>query len=172
MDFEEYALAHAPGMTRLATALSGDHVLAQDLVQEVLIKMHRRWVYIDGLDAREAYVRRMLVNELLSWRRKWARVLPFADVIVGAEPDPSVAHAERDLLRREVSRLPRRQQIVLALRYYGGLSDTEIADALGCAVSTVRAYASRALATLRIDPALNRSDKHRELTAVKEEPAR
>jgi DNA-directed RNA polymerase specialized sigma24 family protein len=40
---------------------------------------------------------------------------------------------------------------VLVLRYYEGLSDTEIADALGCAAGTVRGYASRALAMLRVE---------------------
>jgi DNA-directed RNA polymerase specialized sigma24 family protein len=40
---------------------------------------------------------------------------------------------------------------VIVLRYYEGLSDTEIADALGCAPGTVRGYASRALALLRVE---------------------
>jgi DNA-directed RNA polymerase specialized sigma24 family protein len=40
---------------------------------------------------------------------------------------------------------------VLVLRYYEGLSDTEIADVLGCAPGTVRGYASRAFAALRVE---------------------
>ena len=40
---------------------------------------------------------------------------------------------------------------MLVLRYYQGLSDTEIADVLGCAPGTVRGYASRALAALRVE---------------------
>jgi DNA-directed RNA polymerase specialized sigma24 family protein len=40
---------------------------------------------------------------------------------------------------------------VLVLRYYEGLSDVEIAAAMGCAPGTVRGYASRALTTLRIE---------------------
>lgn len=40
---------------------------------------------------------------------------------------------------------------MLVLRYYERLTDTEIADVLGCSASTVRGYASRALATLRLD---------------------
>jgi DNA-directed RNA polymerase specialized sigma24 family protein len=35
------------------------------------------------------------------------------------------------------------------LRYYEGLSDAEIAEVMDCAVGTVRAHISRALATLR-----------------------
>ena len=51
----------------------------------------------------------------------------------------------------ELARLPARQRAVIVLRYYEGLSDTEIADALGCAPGTVRGYASRALALLRVE---------------------
>ena len=65
--------------------------------------------------------------------------------------DPAVDHAERDALLAEVSRLPRRQKAVLVLRYYEALSDAEIAEVLGCTPGTVRGYASRALATLRVD---------------------
>jgi RNA polymerase sigma factor (sigma-70 family) len=40
---------------------------------------------------------------------------------------------------------------VITLRYYGGLTDAEIAETLGCSPNTVRSYASRALARLRIE---------------------
>jgi RNA polymerase sigma factor (sigma-70 family) len=66
-------------------------------------------------------------------------------------PDPAAGHAEREALLAELARLPARQRAVLVLRYYEGLSDTEIADALGCAAGTVRGYASRALALLRVE---------------------
>jgi RNA polymerase sigma factor (sigma-70 family) len=50
-----------------------------------------------------------------------------------------------------LARLPRRQRAALVLRYYEGLPDAEIAEVLGCAVGTVRAHISRALATLRTE---------------------
>ncbi|MDT5027234.1 MAG: hypothetical protein QOE61_3660, partial [Micromonosporaceae bacterium] len=46
--------------------------------------------------------------------------------------------------------LPPRQRAALVLRYYEGLADNDIAEVLGCAVGTVRASVSRALATLRL----------------------
>jgi RNA polymerase sigma factor (sigma-70 family) len=45
--------------------------------------------------------------------------------------------------------LPRRQRVVLALRYFEDMDDAHIATILGCRAGTVRGYASRALATLR-----------------------
>jgi RNA polymerase sigma factor (sigma-70 family) len=66
-------------------------------------------------------------------------------------PDHAVAHAERDALRTELDKLPKRQRTVLVLRYYAGMSDVEIAEMLGCRPGTVRGYASRALAALRVE---------------------
>lgn len=156
MTFDEWASQHLPAVLRFATALCGGRHLAEDVVQEVLLKAHIRWERIEAADNPDAYIRRMVVNEFLSWRRKWARVIPRADVEVptwvpGAAVDHATNHADRDELLAELGKLPRRQRAVLVLRYYGGQSDHEIATTLGCSPSTVRAHASRALATLRVE---------------------
>jgi len=157
MSFDEFAARHLPALLRYAAVLTGNRDLAQDIVQEVLVRVHARWSGIGGLDRPEQYVRRMITNEFLSWRRRWGRVLPFAEVTPtpapGAPPDLATAHADRDALLAELARLPRRQQVVLVLRYYEGLTDQEIADVLGCRPGTVRGYASRALRSLRISVA-------------------
>lgn len=154
MTFDEFVAQRLSALLRYAAVLSGDRDLAQDLVQDVLARAHGRWSTISRLSMPERYVRRMVLNEFLSWRRRSARVVPVAEVFTAAEPgappDIATRHADREALLAEIARLPRRQQAVLVLRYYEGLSDAEIADLLGCRPATVRAYASRALATLRI----------------------
>jgi RNA polymerase sigma-70 factor (sigma-E family) len=149
--FDEFTRTRLAPLLRFATVLCVDPGLAEDLVQEVLIKAHPRWVQIEGLSRPEAYVRRMVVNEFVSWRRKWARIIPVAAVEntihVGDHAD---GHAERDALFRRLVRLPARQRAVIVLRYYGGLSDAEIAEEIGCGVSTVRSIASRAISALRL----------------------
>lgn len=150
--YEEFAVSRVRPLLRTARAICGERGLAEDLVQDVLLKVQVQWHRVENVDNPDAYLHRMLVNEYLSWRRKWSRIALHGDIEpAGAAPDPAVQHADRDALRLQILRLPRQQQVVLALRYYGGLSDTEIADALGCAAPTVRGYASRALATLRAD---------------------
>lgn len=163
MTFEEYARRQLPSLLRTSRAICGDRHLAEDLVQDVLIKLHSRWHDVSALDARDAYVRRMLVNEFLSWRRKWARLVPHADPADGsvANNDHVAALAERDALAREIATLPRRQRVVVTLRYLSDLSDADIASTLGCSESTVRVHAARALAALRV----SRTD-HQRLEAM------
>ncbi len=96
----------------------------------------------------------MLVNEHISWRRKWSRLIPHEAVTVEyVESDHADRLADRDLLARLLDRLPPKQRAVVVLRYYEGLGDDAIADILGCSPGTVRSHASRALAALRITQA-------------------
>jgi RNA polymerase sigma-70 factor (sigma-E family) len=156
MTFEEFAAARLPGVLRFAAVLTGDRGLAEDVVQEVLIRANGRWQAIARLDQPEAYIRKMIVNEYLSWRRRSWRLVPSG---VGTEldgritPDAVAGYAERDAILAELAKLPRRQRSVLVLRYYEGFSDAEIAQALGCRPGTVRGYATRALAALRVEMA-------------------
>ena len=76
MTFEEFAAARLGAVLRFAAVLTGDRALAEDVVQEVLIRAHGRWEVIARLDRPEAYVRKMIVNEYLSWRRRSWRLVP------------------------------------------------------------------------------------------------
>ena len=147
MTFEEFVEARLAALLRFAVVLTGERGLAEDVVQEVLLRAHQKWRRIGTLDAPEQYVRRMIVNEYLSWRRRWSRIIPQANV---PEPrtvaDHADLHSEREALRTELDKLRRRQRAV-----HAGLTDSEIAEALGCSPGTVRGYASRALAALRVD---------------------
>jgi RNA polymerase sigma-70 factor (sigma-E family) len=153
MTFEEFAAARLPALLAFATVLSGQRATAEDIAQEVLIRTHSKWDHIGSMDRPELYVRKMIMNEFLSWRRRSWRLVPSGD---SAEDRPDTAdyatgHAEHQAMLAQISRLPKRQRAVLVLRYYEDRSDAEIAELLGCSASSVRAYAARALAKLRID---------------------
>ena len=150
--FDEYARQELPGLLRLAGVLAGDRATGEDVVQEVLLRASRRWTQICASGVPHAYVRRMVVNEYVSWRRKWARLVPHSDVVdERTSPDHADQHADRAELAQLLNRLPARQRAVLVLRYYEGMSDEAVADVLGCSTGTVRSHASRALASLRVD---------------------
>lgn len=155
MEFGEYVARQRPALMRFATVLCGRPWLADDLVSDVLGRAFERWDRIAPMAEPNAYVRRMIVNEYVSWHRRLARTAPRADpeldtVQVG---DGADERAERDAMIRRLARLPRRQRAAVVLRYYAGLSDAEIAADLGCREVTVRSQISRALASLRLDPA-------------------
>ncbi len=156
MTFEEFAAARLPALLRFAVMLTGDREHAQDVVQDVMIRAHGRWRRIRRTDRPDLYVKRMVTNEFISSRRRRAlRTVPLdADPGVSGgpvHPDHADTAIDSDEMWRQLADLPRQQRAVLVLRYYEGLSDTEIADVLGCSNGTVRGYASRALATLRLE---------------------
>jgi len=150
--FDEFVAERQRPLLRLAMVLTGDARHAEEIVQDVLVRACEQWDRIGEMALPAAYVRRMVVNEFLSLKRRWARIVPFDPIRHDAErPDHAAEHAERDAVVAELAKLPRRQRAVLALRYYDGRSDDQIAEILGCTPGTVRGYASRALATLRIE---------------------
>jgi RNA polymerase sigma-70 factor (sigma-E family) len=149
--FDELVVSNERRLLRLALMLSGGVHTAEDLVQTVLARAHRRWDRISALEYPEAYLRTMVVNEFLSWRRRLKNnELPMAEI---AEPVPaedvSSRQAQRDAVWRLLATLPRQQRAVLVLRFYEDLPDDEIAAVLRCSASTVRSNAARGLASLR-----------------------
>ncbi len=157
MQFEEFAQARLAALLRYAAVLTGDRESARDIVQEVLTRALIRWRRIGGLDEPYAYVRTMVTNEFLSLRRRRGirTVALTYEALDGprapAAPDRSGDVGRRDELWQRLAGLPKQQRAVIVLRYYEDLTDTEIADVLGCRPATVRAYATRALQTLRVD---------------------
>jgi RNA polymerase sigma-70 factor (sigma-E family) len=152
--FEEFLATRLGALVRYATVITCDPHLAEDITQDVLVRAHARWHRIGRLDAPERYVRRMVLNDFLSWRRRRsARQVPLSrealDALAPPMPDPAALHDLRDAVLRLIAALPPKQRAALALRFYEDLSDEEIADLLGCRTVTVRSHISRALAKLR-----------------------
>ncbi|GAA0224033.1 SigE family RNA polymerase sigma factor [Saccharothrix mutabilis subsp. mutabilis] len=155
MEFAEYVARRRPALMRFATVLTCQAWLAEDIVSDVLGRAFERWERISRLDEPHAYVRRMVVNEYMSWRRRLARTSPRAEVADTGLGDGADERAERDAMIRRLAALPRRQRAAVVLRYYAGLPDAAIAAELGCRVTTVRSQISRALASLRVDLTTN-----------------
>jgi RNA polymerase sigma-70 factor (sigma-E family) len=148
-----FAAQHSVGLTRFAYVLTGDRQLAEDLVQDCLLALHRRFGETLPIEAPVAYAHRVIVNGQVSRGRRLAG----SEVVVQMVPDVGVDAAdlsEQDAAWRMLAGLPHRQRAVLVLRYYVDLTDEEIARTLSCRVGTVRSLAARAFATLREHPEL------------------
>jgi RNA polymerase sigma-70 factor (sigma-E family) len=152
--FDQYVVDRIDRLLRFATALTCDPHLAQDVVQEVLLRTQRRWAHIGPMPGRDRYVHRMIINQYFSWRRRRAaRSVAHSTLEALATPtaDPATGYAERDAMRSRIATLPRKQRAALLLRYYEDRTDAEIAELFGCSAGTVRSHISRALSTLRAE---------------------
>jgi RNA polymerase sigma-70 factor (sigma-E family) len=149
--FDDFVRDHQAALVRYAALLCRSRALAEDLVQEVLVRVYLRW---DALNSAEgslpAYVRRAVTNEYLSWRRRWStRHVHLADATVLAQVQVDPWQSHDDELWECLGRLPARQRAAVVLRYYEGLPDAEIGEVMGCREATVRGHVSRGLASLR-----------------------
>ena len=161
-EFAELFRASWARLYRLAFAVSGDRAAAEDDLQNAFAKVYAQWGRVQRAEHPQAYVRRIVLNEVLGGRRKGflKRERPHAEVETsGSVASPEKAVVERDAIWAAVRALPPRQRAVVVLRYYEDLSEAEIADALGCSRGTVKSQASAALTALRrVAPDLVRED--------------
>jgi RNA polymerase sigma-70 factor (sigma-E family) len=147
-EFREFVLARSPALLGTAYALTGDRGLAEDLLQVSLLKTYRHWRRVRHSGSPDAYVRRVMANQRISWwrRRRVAEAdRPVPDRAAPADPGPE----QRDELWRALQQLPPRTRAVVVLRYWEDLSEAETARILGCSAGTVKSQASRGLARLR-----------------------
>jgi RNA polymerase sigma factor (sigma-70 family) len=121
-------------------------------VQECLLQISRRWTRVSTMEQQAGYARRVLVNLVLRGSKKRSRQRAELDAypIEGATAADAAELLElRDELMICLRQLTPRQRTVLALRYFYDLPESQVADALGCSIGTVRSTTSRSLAQLR-----------------------
>jgi RNA polymerase sigma-70 factor (sigma-E family) len=148
-DYVDYVAARIPALRRLAYLLTSDAHRADDLVQQTITTLYVKWRRAQTATNLDAYVRTMLVRTFVDERRlAWARVRLFRDM---PEPPPleDSGAEDRQVVRSALSKVPRRQQAVLVLRFFYDLPVEEVAGMLGCTAGTVKSQTSRGLATLR-----------------------
>jgi RNA polymerase sigma-70 factor (sigma-E family) len=149
--FAEFVATRGTALLRTATLLCGARQDAEDLLQTALEKAYRHWGRLDADTDPEPYVRRILVNLVISRARRWKVLKEIATARLPERSTASPTHAVelRGALIDELRRLGPRQRAVLVLRFWEDLSEAETARVLGCSVGTVKSQASRALAKLR-----------------------
>jgi RNA polymerase sigma-70 factor (sigma-E family) len=157
-----YATQYRP-LVRLATLLTHDAGLAEEVVQDSFVALHHRWGRLREPDAGAAYLRQSVVNRCRSalrhrgvverfWRRQAATdqtdrhspLAPSAETLAIA----AGVHAE---VLAAVRTLPARQREALVLRYYLDLSEAQTADLMGLSTGAVKSHTARALSALRRD---------------------
>jgi RNA polymerase sigma-70 factor (sigma-E family) len=139
---------HRMRMVRLAVLLVDDPGTAEDVVQEAFTGLHRHWAGLRDEAAAVGYLRTAVVNgsrSVLRRRRTARDYVPPHQVNARSAESLAMLSAEHQAVVEALGTLPPRQREVLVLRYYGGMSEVEIADATGISRGTVKSTASRAL---------------------------
>jgi RNA polymerase sigma-70 factor (sigma-E family) len=148
--FHDFVAARSASLFRTALLVVGDHQLAQDLLQESLVKTYVAWPRLREVANAEAYARRVVVTTAISWRRRRSfHERPVEALPEGAVPDRADEVAGRTDLWAQLHTLPPRQRAAVALRYCEDLSEAQTAELMGCSVGSVKRHASNGLATLR-----------------------
>jgi RNA polymerase sigma-70 factor (ECF subfamily) len=150
---------YSAAAVRVAAAVCGSTADAEDAAQEAFVKVFSALDRFRPDAPLRPWLMRIVANEAKNQHRSASRRAALA--VRGASregaPVPSaeefvVAGADADAVLAAVASLGERDRVVIAYRYFGGLSEREIAEALGCRQGTVKSRLSRALARLR--PAL------------------
>jgi RNA polymerase sigma-70 factor (sigma-E family) len=150
--FEAFVVDYAAWLGRLAYLLTGDRWAADDLVADTLTVVWRSWPRIADMESPVAYVRRVLLNLASSRVRTLIRDTRCGRLMYAvdrhfAEHDPDLTGALD--LHRALAKLPPRRRACVILRYAFDLSEAEVAETLGLARGTVKAYTARGAAQLR-----------------------
>jgi RNA polymerase sigma-70 factor (sigma-E family) len=154
--FEAFAANTTGGLLRTVSLIVWDPSLAEDVVQECLLQVVRRWPRVRRMDYPAAYARRIATNlaiaaaERLSTERAQLAAPAFEPVDVAARLALEQVDHQHDL-DDALGRLAPRQRAVLVLRFFEDLTESQTAEVLGCSIGTVKSTCSRALDHLRGD---------------------
>jgi RNA polymerase sigma-70 factor (sigma-E family) len=159
-EFERFATVHADALLRNAYLMVGDRGEAEDIVQECVLRLARKWPRVRSMEHPGAYARRVLFNLILDGGRQRARrrtellASQTTDGHGGADDATATLEAHVELLQA-LGGLSPRQRAVLVLRYFADLPADEVATILECPPGTVKSSTSRGLERLReaLDPA-------------------
>ena len=155
--FEGFVAGSGDTLLRMATLLTSDIHLAEDVYQETLHRLAARWARVANP---MAFCRRVMHNIVIDQARARSRrprqlgLVPGHDSGDPRSADPAAAVELRPALLAALGTLTPQQRAIVVLRYFDDRSENEVADLLGVSPGTVKSTASRAVAQLRAQPGL------------------
>ncbi len=159
--FQALVERHRSMVYRVAYQFAGNHHDAEDIAQDVFIKVYRSLDRFRQDAQLSSWLYRIVMNACIDHRRRQspAGAAPFGDeaeqrMLNTAEeaPGPEASAYACELgqvLESEINRLPPGQRIVFVMRHHQGLKLCEIARALGLAEGTVKRQLHAAVHRLR-----------------------
>jgi RNA polymerase sigma-70 factor (sigma-E family) len=155
--FEAFATSTTAALLRTASLIVWDLSVAEDVVQECLLQVARRWPRVRRMTYPAAYARRIATNLAITAAERHSTER--AELAGGLDFEPAATAARLALERVDnqhdldaaLGRLAPRQRAVVVLRFFEDLTEAQTAEVLGCSLGTVKSTCSRALDRLRGD---------------------
>jgi RNA polymerase sigma-70 factor (sigma-E family) len=144
--------AHYRSLVRLSALLVRDLATAEEVVQDAFVAMHGAWRRLRDPEKALSYLRQSVVNRSRSVLRHRAVVEKYAPKGLPDAPSAengAIVELERSAVVKALSALPTRQREALVLRYYGDMSEAEIASTMGISRGAVKSHTARGMAALR-----------------------
>jgi RNA polymerase sigma-70 factor (sigma-E family) len=144
--------AHYRSLVRLSALLVRDVATAEEVVQESFIAMHGGWRRLRDSDKALWYLRQSVVNRsrsVLRHRVVVDRNAPQPPPDMPSAEQGAIAQLERSAVVTALRTLPARQREALVLRYYGDLSEAQIASTMGISRGAVKSHTARGMSSLR-----------------------
>jgi RNA polymerase sigma-70 factor (ECF subfamily) len=147
---------HLPAALRFATRLTGDASRAEEIVQDSLLRVVRRWSGFRGEAEFKTWFFRIIINVFRDRLRGPAgprsiddSQADVADAKSAGPPEAAMAGEFERLIAQEVSGLPTRQREVLVLIVYERLAPREVANVVGISEANVYSTLSAARSRLK-----------------------
>jgi RNA polymerase sigma-70 factor (sigma-E family) len=143
---------HYRALVRLAALLLRDVATAEEVVQDSFVALHGGWGRLRDTDKAVSYLRQSVVNRsrtVLRHRAVVDRNAPKPAPDMPSAEHGAIALLERSAVVAALRTLPPRQREALVLRYYGNLSEAQIAEAMGISQGAVKSHTARAMIGLR-----------------------
>jgi DNA-directed RNA polymerase specialized sigma24 family protein len=143
-EFEDLYRAQQASVVQLAWLLTHDTAAAEDVAQDAFVALFRMFGDVENP---VAYLRRCVVNGVYQRTRSRDRERRRDGLVIAGQP--SSIDGPTGGVADLVATLPLDQRTAVVLRYWGGLRDHEIAEAMGIRPGTARSHLSRATSRLR-----------------------
>jgi RNA polymerase sigma-70 factor (sigma-E family) len=144
--------AHYLPLVRLAALLIRDVAAAEEVVQDSFVALHSRWRRLCDGDKALFYLRRSVVKRsrsVLRHRVAGDRNAPESPGDVANAEHGVTVLLERSAFVAALRALPPRQREALVLRYYGDMSEAQIASVMGISRGSVKTHTASAMSALR-----------------------
>jgi RNA polymerase sigma-70 factor (sigma-E family) len=144
--------AHYRSLVRLAALLLRDMATAEEVVQDSFVAMHDGWRRLRDNDKALSYLRQSVVNRsrsVLRHRMVVDKNAPKPPPDMPSAEQGAITLLERSAVVTALRTLPPRQREALVLRFYGDLSEAQIAAAMGISKGAVKSHTARAMTALR-----------------------